>query len=180
MLKERLDTPEGFIQITINGNPVPFEVNIGGYDTYSIGDLDVQPEGCYDLFINISNCHKGDVVVVEHSTGQFEYDGGGERIENIIGELENYIIGLGCPATDDYEDDLKYMEGDVPDCLKDTNRVLPYELWGNTGKGFEFRIVDDPQKYNGQYEWRITISTSVVWEQKDKEYAWDIVSFLTS
>lgn len=178
MVTNRFDLGFAAITVTVNGASVDFQVASYDYNTYWLKDgTAVHPLGCYSIIINILSCRIGDVIVVQYDTGSLEYDGGGERMDNIVGDISEYIVAMGCPATDEYEDAL--VDLSWPSDMNPTKRVLPYENWGSTGQGFEFRIVDDPVKYNDRF-YRTNIEAIIAWEKSSKEYAWGMVSFLTS
>lgn len=176
----QFDTPFGFIEVLKNGNRIPFHIEEGTYNTYFQDDLELHPLGCYEMAIDISDMAVGDIVVVRYSKGSIASDGGDEHTLNAVGEIDGYTIGLGVTDTDDLEELWQYDKEEYPDDPRfSRDRRYPYAHWGLTGSGVEFRIVDDPGKYPDDHYDTKNIIVSAVWESNDKEYAWDIVSFLT-
>lgn len=180
MTTGKLDLDFASINVTVNGVPANFEVEKAAFDSYWLVDgTEVHPAGCLNILIDVLPYHIGDVIIVEYDRGQLQCDGGGERRDNIVGEIEGVTVAMGAPATDEYEVGFDWKR---KNCLKDmlnTKRALPYENRGFTSRGFEFRIVDDPSEYNDR-PYRRCIEINIAWELSNKEYAWDIVSCLTS
>ena len=87
-------------------------------------------------------------------------------MDNAVGTVGDYVVGIGCSDT-------QYLES------KASRHWLPYEEIGLNGAGFEFRIVDDPNKLD-THPFQQKISFIIAWESNAKEYAWDIVSLMTS
>lgn len=180
MVVDRLDLGFVTVSVTVNGIPANFEVEKNPYDSFWLRDgTEVHPAGCLNILIDVLPYHVDDVIIVEYDKGQLQCDGGGEQKDNIVGEIGDVTVAMGVPATDEYEDEFKWTRENWPSDMNKTNRILPYENWGFTSRGFEFRIVDNPSEYNDR-QYRRYIEVNVVWEYSNKEYAWDIVSYLTS
>lgn len=192
MITKRLITPFGYFEVLHNGKSIEFSVEESTYDTYYLeDDTMVHPEGCYDAFIDIVNMKVGDVIIARYSEPGLEYDGGDEHTLNAVAELGSYTIGLGGDDIDDLEALWHYNmneEGADKNYYR-TPRMYPYAHWGITEDrdGFEFRIIDNPEKYllySGfkdypYYSNRTVIMLSLVWSKSSDEYAWEMVSFLT-
>ena len=180
MLVNELDLGFASIHVIVNGLPVPFKVEKNIYDAYWLEDeTEVHPEGSLNLVIDVLPCHLHDVIVVEYDRGKLQHDGGGYRTVNIVGEIGEFTVGMGAPCTDDYEEDLSDVKDGWSDDMNATIRMLPYELREFTEKGFIFDVVDNPVRYNDR-SYRKNIFIDVAWEYTRKEYAWDIVSSITS
>lgn len=164
MILKKFNTPAGFFKVLVNGYAIKFEIKEGTYDTYYNNSIPLHPKGCYEVTIDVSNLKVGDVIICEYGKGNFSNDGGGEGMENIVGEVGNYTIGIGAPCTDELD-------------------YFSFSNWCHTNRGFEFRIVDNPKlstDYFKNSKIRNNIILNLVWETRDKPYAWEIVSFLTS
>lgn len=184
MFSRKFDTPAGFFKVLVNGIALEFEVKEGTYNTYyNNNDEPLHPLGCYEITIETRNLKIGDVIICEFEKGKFVNDGGGENKYNIVGEVGGYTIGMGATDTDDIEYGYDYSNNNLPDEINKTKYYLPYSNWGNTSRGYEFHIIDNPKLYKSYSNYskiRSNIIINLVWEINDKDYAWDIVSFLTS
>lgn len=181
METEQFDTPFGFIEVLCNGKRRSFRVEENDYNIYSLDDgTEISPEGCYTLHIDISDNKKGDVIVVQYSCGELKDDGGGENMLNLIADSGEYTYGFGFLDTDDLEESWEWAKEDYPDDPKFSDeRSFPYAYWGNVTSGAEFHIVDDPAKYSGKRK-ELDLWVSALWESSSNEYAWDMISYLTS
>lgn len=179
MFTKKFDIGFSSVIVTRNGKQVNFEVNVRKAVAFWLEDTGpIYAEGCYEIIVNLLSYKVGDIIKIEFDKGEFGYDGGGERMDNVVGYIGEYTVGMGCPATYDYEDD--YWPKEVwPKDLNHTNRVLPYDNSGRTNHGFEFEVMDDPTQYYDK-NWRWNIKAVIAWEKSDKEYAWEKVSCLTS
>ncbi|WP_256310487.1 hypothetical protein [Tissierella carlieri] len=179
-----LETPAGLFRVLLNEEAIEFEVNEGTYNTYYHNDdIPLHPQGCLEVTIDTCNFKIGDLIICEYEKGKFANDGGGENMYNIVGELEGYTIGMGASDTDDLEYGYEDAKNSLPYGRGKTKFYLPYSNWGSTGRGYEFHIIDDPKLYKNYSNYskiRSNIIINLVWESNDKDYAWDIVSFLTS
>lgn len=180
MVVDKLDLGFSEVYVTVNGNRVAFQVDKNPNNSMWLDDGTVlHPKGCLALMINVLPYQVGDVIRVEFHQGSLVYDGGGERKDNIVGEIAEFTVGMGVPATDEYEAGFKWSSENWPDDMHRTKRVLPYENWGATSCGFEFHMVDTPAAYQDR-TYRTNILVEIAWEPSSSDYAWDIVSFLTS
>lgn len=180
MITNRFDLGFTAVTVTVNGTPVDFQVELCERNTFWLEDNKAyRPIGCYNIIINILSCQIGDVIAVQYDKGALENDGGGERMDNVVGYISGYAVAMGCPATDEYEDTpVERLSRSWPSDMNPTKRTLPYESLGDNGRGFEFRIVDDPVEYHDRF-YRYNIEAIIAWEDSSKEYAWDLVSSLT-
>lgn len=181
MKVKELETPGGIVKISVNGKPLDFDVEPGSYNTYWHNEKEVHPLGCHKIKVDLSSLKEGDIILCELANVHFQNDGGGENALNIIGEIDNYTIGMGTADTDNMEKSMHPENGGGvwPSDMSPTENLLPYRTCNITKSGFEFKIIDSPMLYRDK-EYRKFIFVSVVWESNDNEYAQDIVSFLTS
>lgn len=103
-------------------------------------------------------------------------DGGSENTLNIVGEIGDYTIGIGAPNSDAIEE--SYSQDEWPQNMNHTKYELPYDIWDITKRGYIFKIKDNPAEYRDR-NFRKYIELSLVWERKEKDYSWEIVSYLT-
>ena len=162
-----IDTPAGKFQILINGRPVDFEVQpLESYYYLTDAESPTPILACYKVSLESKGLSVGDIIEAKFEHGMLKYDGGGEAMDNAVGYVGDYAAGIGATDT-------QYLEWDA------NQRQLPYENYGFSGSGFIFHIVDDPQKYTARpIQQKITFI--IAWESRSKDYAWDIVSFMTS
>ena len=162
-----IDTPAGKFQILVNGNPADFDVQpLKSYAYFDASDSPTPILACYQISLEINGLSVGDVIQAKFEYGTLKYDGGGEATDNAVGYIGDYAVGIGATDT-------QYLEWDV------NQRQLPYENYGLSGSGFIFHIVDNPKNYTA-YPIQQKITFIIAWEAASKEYAWDIVSFMTS
>jgi hypothetical protein len=162
-----IDTPAGKFQIFINGNPADFDAQpLKSYAYFNESDSPAPILACYQISLGISDLSVGDIIDAKFEYGSLQYDGGGEAMDNAVGYVGDHAVGIGATDT-------QYLEWDA------NQRQLPYENYGLSGSGFTFHIVDEPQKYT-TYPIQKKITFIIAWESTSKEYAWDIVSFMTS
>lgn len=140
-------------------------------------DKAVHPEGCYRISLDLIHFSVGDIISCELDNGEMVNDGGGENTLNIVGEIGDYTIGIGAPDSDSIEE--SYSQGGWPKDMNHTKYMLPYDTWDFTKRGYIFKIKDNPAEYRDR-SFRKYIELSLVWEKKEKDYAWEGVSFLTS
>jgi hypothetical protein len=96
------------------------------------------------------------------------------KVVHKTGEIGDYIIGIGTIDSDSIEE--SYFEGEWPKDMNHTKYILPFDMWNTTKRGYIFKINDNPVEYR-DISIRKYIELSLVWEKKEKEYAWGIVSF---
>lgn len=178
MFTDNLDLVFATVSVTANSKPIVFEVKKNSLDSYWLDNgTEVHPAGCIDIIVNILPYQVGDVLCVEFDHGVLTCDGGGENLLNIVGEIGEYTVAMGAPYNDDDNEDT--YNKNWPEDMHPTKYLLPYENRGFTSRGFEFCIVDAPKEYFDRF-YRTNIVITVVWEYSSKDYAWRIVSFLTS
>jgi hypothetical protein len=182
-MQSELITPCGVITVVKNGEKIYFDVCDNPYDTYWISRKDgedkaVHPDGCVKIIIDLLEMKVGDYLVCALDSSAITPDGGGENLLNSTGQFNGTYIGIGAPDTDDLEYGWEDRCDNLPKCLNKTRRYLPYNSCHSNG-GFEFQILDDPELYRDQ-PMRKSITLPVVWCSTTKDYAYDIVSFLTS
>jgi len=164
MIVDKLITPVGVFRVFRNTEICSFFVEESNYNTFWLNDNStVHPEGCYKISLDLISFSVSDIIICELDNGEMVYEGGDENTLNIVGEAGNYIIGIGAPDSQFIEHGTKY--------------TLPYTL-EITKKGYVFSIIDNPAEYRDR-NFTKYIELSLVWENKEKEYAWEIVSFLT-
>lgn len=156
-----LKTPFGAINMYKNGQSIEFEA-------MCIYKFTNSSNGLYKLYPDMKNLKIGDVIICEFDNGFLQYDGVGERMINIVGTYNGYIIGMG--TTDSQE---------IDDHDSREERVLSYENYGKTERGFEIHIIDNPEKHLYDYDFQ-KICFIVAWENEITENAWNIVSYVTS
>ena len=120
MKKSVFDLPCTNVQVSVNNKRIEFIVNPSSYNKFWFDDKEYIPLGCYELMIDISSFKIGDIIQIQFKDGHFQNDSGGEKMLNIIGELGDFILGMGVPATDDYEDVLIHGEGGWPSDMNPT------------------------------------------------------------
>lgn len=162
-----IDTPAGKFQILLNGTPADFEAKLHSpYSYHDNAGAIIPILACYQVALNIHDLTVGDTIKAGFAHGTLKCDGGGEGMDNAVGYIGDYVIGIGATDT-------QYLEWDI------NQRQLPYENYGFQNAGFTFHIVDNPNKYT-VHSIQETISFIIAWENSSKEYARDIVSFMTS
>jgi hypothetical protein len=178
MIVDNLITPVGSFRVFKNSDICSFSVEESDYNTFWLNDnRAVHPEGCFKIVLDLISFTVGDQITCELDNGKMENDGGDEHTLNIVGEIGDIIIGIGASDTDTYE----YAYSEQDEWLKDMNitkYALPYKTSEITKRGYIFTIIDNPAKYRDK-DHRKYIELSLVWERKEKDYAWEIVSFLT-
>lgn len=167
MQQKELETPFGKIYMYKNGQKINFEVEYFDYGMYLNDDTLKRPQGIYKLHPNIEELIKGDIIICEFDQGVLQNDGGDEFMLNIVGTFRGYTIGMGAPDSQDIEE--HYIQRE---------RVLPYETWGNTERGFEIHILDTPKKYSCEKEYE-KLRFVVAWEPEITDEAWELISFVT-
>ncbi len=167
MQQKELETPIGKIYMYKNGQKINFEPKYFDYGMYLNDDVLKRPQGLYKLYPNIEKLVKGDIIICEFNQGHLQTDGGGEFMLNIVGTFQGYTIGMGAPDSQDIEDHYAQRE-----------RVLPYETWDNTERGFEIHIIDTPQKYLCEKNFQ-ELCFVVAWEPGTTDEVWDLISFVT-
>jgi hypothetical protein len=178
-----LITPCGVITAIKNGEKIYFDVCDNLYNTYWINgengeDKAVHPDGCVEIIIDLLEMKVGDYLVCALDSRAITPDGGGENQLNSTGHYNGNYIGIGAPDTDDLEYAWEECDDNLPKCLNKTRRYLPYNSC-HSKEGFEFQIIDDPKLYRDR-PLRKAITLPVVWCSSTKDYAYEIVSFLTS
>jgi len=178
MIIDKFKTPVGHFKVYKNSEKSSFFIQESTNNKYWLnGDIRVHPQGCYKIIVDLINFTVGDIIICEIDNGELDNDGGGENALNIVGKVGDYIIGIGAPDSDALEE--SYHPDRWSKDMNHTKYVLPYEVLDITKRGYIFKIKDKPEEYRDK-NFRKHIELSLVWEHKDKEYAWDIVSFLTS
>lgn len=178
MIVDKFKTPVGYFRVYKNSEVCSFFVEESTYNTYWLnGDIKAHPEGCYKIVLDLINFSVWDIITCELDSGELINDGGGENALNIVGEFDDYIIGIGSPDSESLEE--SYSQDRWPKDMNHTKYVIPYEVLNITKRGYIFKIKDNPEEYRDK-DFRKYIELSLVWEKKQKDYAWDIVSFLTS
>lgn len=165
--QKELKTPFGTVNIRRNGQKINFKIEYFDYGLRLDGGTFKRPSGLYKLFPNMKELEKGDIVVCEFDSGHLQEDGGDEFMANIVGIYQGYTIGMGAPDSQDIEDHYTGRE-----------RVLPYETWGSTGKGFEIHIIDFPEKYSGLNSFQ-ELCFVVAWDTGTADENWRLISFVT-
>jgi hypothetical protein len=164
---KHIDTPAGKFQVFCNGIPIEFECHpYSEYAYYDENSVPIAITACFEIFVSCCELSLGDIIEAKFERGSLNYDGGGEHRDNAVGCVDNYTIGIGVPDTQSLEENIG-------------SNWLPYEEFGLNRTGFVFHVVDDPKKYTAHHRQQ-TLDIVVAWESNDKEYAWDIVSFMTS
>lgn len=178
----KLDTPCGVITVKKNGDNIPFEVSDNHYNTYWVdgenGDvIGIHPDECVNIVIDLLEMKVGDHIVCSLNKDIVRSDGGGENMLNTVGQYNGNDIGIGTTDTEELEYGWKDIINNLPNDIKKTKRYLPYDSCHCEG-GFEFNILDDTKEYRDR-PLRKAIILPVVWCSSDKDYSYDIVSFLT-
>lgn len=178
MIVDKLITPIGYFRVYKNSEPCSFIVEESDYNTMWLNDNSiVHPEECYSISLDLFSYLVGDIISCELDNGDMINDGGDENTINIVGEVGDYVIGIGAPDTENIEA-VSCSLDEWPIDMNITKYTLPYDLFDITKEGYVFVIKDNPAEYRDRY-YRKYIKLSLVWEKKEKEYAWEIVSFLT-
>ena len=89
-------------------------------------------------------------------------------MQNIIGVINNYTVGMGTVDTQD-------IEGNVGE----KELYLPYELYGLHKDGFEIHIIADPKKFDSK-KYFYQIYFIVACEPGATDESWNLISFVTS
>lgn len=162
-----INTPAGKFQIFLNGKPMEFDAKMHSPYLYrNESDSSIAITACYEMYVSCLDMGIGDIIDARFECGDFSYDGGGEYRDNAVGCVGEYIVGIGVPDNE---------------CVTLENGIqwLPYENYGLVDSGFIFRITDDPKGYTSHPR-QTEIRFVIAWELSSKEYAWNIVSFMTS
>ena len=177
MILEKFETPIGFFKVYKNNEIYSFDIEESTYNTFWLNEnKPVNPEGCYKISLDLISFSVGDIISCEIDNGEMVNDGGDENTLNVVGEIGDYIIGIGAPDSDSIEK--AYSQGEWPKDMNHTKYEVPYDTWDITKRGYIFKVKDNPAKYRDR-NFRKYIDLSLVWEKKEKDYSWDIVSFLT-
>lgn len=177
MIVDKFKTPVGLFRVYKNSDVFLFIIEEREYNTFWLNDNKVaQPEGCYKVLLDLIHFSEGDTIVCELDNGEMFNDGGGEHLFNIIGEIDDYTIGIGAPDSDSME--YGYSKDSLPEDMNKTKYFLPYDTLDINKRGYIFKIKDNPIEYRDRNV-RKYIELSLVWERREKGYAWDIVSGLT-
>ncbi|GAA0084869.1 hypothetical protein UT300007_13080 [Clostridium sp. CTA-7] len=177
MIVDKFETPVGLFRVYKNSEICFFFIEEGTYNTYWMNDNKaVHPEGCYKILLDLNSFSLGDIISCELDNGKMFNDGGDENTLNIVGEIGGYIIGIGAPDSRSIEK--MYSQSKFPKDMNNTKYELPYDTLEITRGGYIFKIKDNPAEYRDR-NFRKYIELSLVWERKEKNYAWEIVSFLT-
>ncbi|NFT08787.1 MULTISPECIES: hypothetical protein [Clostridium] len=177
MIVDKFKTPIGFFRVYKNSKICSLNIEEGTYNTFWLNEnKPLHSEGCYKISLDLTLFSVGDMISCELDNGEMLNDGGDENTLNIVGEIGDYIIGIGAPDSDSIEE--LYCQDQWPKDMNHTKYELPYDTWDITKRGYIFKIKDNPAEYRDR-NFRKYIELSLVWERKEKEYAWDIVSFLT-
>lgn|GEM_PF-3791417 len=177
MIVNKFKTPVGFLRVYKNSEICSFNVEEGTYNTFWLDqDKPIHPEGCYKITLDLALFSVGDVILCDLDNSEMVNDGGGEHTLNIVAEIGDYVIGIGAPDTDSIEEGYSL---EFPKDMNITQYALPYDTWDTTKSGYIFKIKDNPIEYRDRY-YRKYLELSLVWEKKEKDYSWNIVSFLTS
>lgn len=178
MIVDKFETPVGVFRVYKNSEVCSFIVEKGKYNTFWLEDnIEVHPEGCYKILIDLINFLKGDTILCEPQNVELVNDGGGENSLNIVGNVDNYVIGIGAADTESIE--YGYNKDDLPIGVNKTKYYLPYDTVDINKGGYIFEVKDNPIEYRDIYN-RKYIELSLVWERNENKYAWEIVSYLTS
>lgn len=173
-------TPVGNVTVLLNGTPIEFDVVKDTYLSYGLKDgTEIQPAGYYEINVDMYDFEIGDTIICNYPVGELDYDGGGECMDNIVGVLGEFTFGMGGTDTEEIECGWNREGENVSKNMCATKYCLPYELWGSTGRGFEFHIIDNPKLYRDCNVGKF-IYITIAWENNSKYYAWDIVSYFTS
>lgn len=177
MITDEFITPVGTFRVYKNSVACSFSVEESDCYSFWLNDGSaVHPEGCYNIALDLLSYSLGDMISCGFDNGEMVNDGGDEHTLNIVGEIDDYIIGIGAPDSNSYE--LSYSQHDWPKDMNYTNYILPYDTFGITKNGYIFKIKDNPTEYRDR-SYRKYIELLLVWEKKEKDYAWEIVSLLT-
>lgn len=180
MKTDRLKLPCTDIIVTVNGVPVSFECQESDYNKYYLNDTDfILATGAMKILIDPTEYKAGDVIRIKSSAGNLESGGGDEDIVCAVGEVGEWVYGIGGPDTAYLEYCYGSLNGDITEVYSKGYKyhVLDYELEGVYACGLVYNIVQgiDNDRLNSGM-----IRIDVVWESREKEYAWDLVSMLTS
>lgn len=177
MVVDKFETPVGYFRVYKNSETYSFLIEESTYNTFWINEnKSVHPEGCYKISIDLNLFSIGDKILCELDSGEMVNDGGDQDTLNIVGEIGDYIIGIGAPDSDSIEE--SYSRDKWPKDMNHTKYKLPYDTWDITKRGYIFKIKDNPSEYRDRY-FRKYIKLFLVWEKKEKDYAWEMVSCLT-
>ncbi|OBR92682.1 hypothetical protein CLRAG_23880 [Clostridium ragsdalei P11] len=177
MIVDKFETPAGSFKVYKNSKICPFSIEESAYNTFWLnGNKTLHPEGCYKISLDLTLFSVGDIISCELDNGEMVNDGGGENTLNIVGEIGDYTIGIGAPDSDSIEEG--YSQDELPKDMNHTQYELPYDTIDITKRGYIFKIKDTPSEYRDR-NFRKYIELSLVWEKKEKDYSWEIVSYLT-
>ena len=165
--QNELRTPFGTINMYKNGQRINFEVEQSSCGMYLNDDTLKKPQGIYELYPNVEELTKGDIIICEFDRGHLQEDGGDEFMLNIVGTYQEYTIGMGAPDSQNIEEHHPQKE-----------RVLPYETRGKTERGFEIHIIDNPKGYSYENDFH-KLRFVVAWEPGTTGEARELISFVT-
>lgn len=184
-----LPTPVGNFRIYVNNSSVEFIATANrmhGVPAETIGavagdndegDGIIRPDGLYRAVIDITDLHKGDVIVGRIVNAKMKADGGDEYTMNMIGSNDVYTYGLGTV------DDSSEMNENA------SGSIYPFHLNGLWDDGFELVMVADPVEYAaGEQELQnerrqpcqpTTLFFDIAWKTGTDDRAWDVISYVT-
>ena len=95
MFTDNLDLGFATVSVTANSKPIVFEAKKNSLDSYWLDDgTEVHPAGCINIIVNVLPYQVGDVLCAEFDHGVLTYDGGGERLLNIVGAIGEYTVAM--------------------------------------------------------------------------------------
>lgn len=176
MICNKFKTPVGFFRIYKNFKTCLFNIEANKDNTFWIDGKELHSDGNYKISLDLSLFSVGDIISCELDNGVMLENGGDENTLNIVGEIGEYIIGVGAPDSSSIEE--AFFESKLPEDMNKTKYALPYDTIEITNRGYIFKIKDNPLKYNDR-NYSKYIELCLVWKDKNEEFAFDIVSGLT-
>jgi hypothetical protein len=161
------ETPFAKLHVYKNGHAIDFEIQPFEYGMYLNDDSYKKPEGLYKVTVDMNSLQLGDVLVCEFDCGCLHNDGGNEYTLNIVGSIDNYTVGMGT-----------YDTQDINECFGGSKPWIPYDVWGDTGRGYEIHIIDNPKEYQSRKHFQ-QIYFIIAWEPKITDEARELISFVT-
>lgn len=168
MKVDKFELPFATVRVYKNEVPISFEISTFEYGTYQKEGSYKKPEGLYKITIDMNMLKSGDVLICELDCGTLQDDGGGEHTLNMVGVIKNYTVGIGT-----------YDTADINECLDESKPWVPYAVWKSRDRGYEVRMMDDPQSYQSRKIFQ-QLYFAIAWEYGNTDDAWNLISFVTT
>lgn len=174
----KLETPIGIFKIFLNNKEIDFEP-IESKLGYYYNDNDIKyPDKMYVINLDLKQFKKGDVIVALLLDANFEYSSGDENTLTRIGINSEYTFALG--ASNDFDfyftkgQGINVVTPDSPSFDFSKDIIVPFHLKNVLQDGYEFEIIDDPNKYPDY-----TIQFTLAYVKGTSKLDYDMISYCT-